>query len=122
MASEPWERERLELPIPTQPLAQRPLYPFGYGQGLGWRIKHQRDDVVARAQERLGFLCIRSGRPGMELRVGAEYLSSDRRLAWRPRPEVPRNGWPGFRRARAGPQPDRACHAGRRTLGRDSDL
>jgi hypothetical protein len=40
--------------------------PFS-GQGIGWRIQHQRDGLGARTQERLGFRCIGSGRPGLEL-------------------------------------------------------
>ena len=41
--------------------------PLAMGKGTGWRIQHQRDGLGTRTQERLGSLCIRSGRSGVEL-------------------------------------------------------
>ena len=40
--------------------------PMGMGNA-GRRIKHQRDDLGSRSQERLGLLCIRNRRPGLGL-------------------------------------------------------
>src|SRR4029077_11811762 len=71
----------------------------------GWWIQHQCDVLGTRAQERLGLFRVGGRRSRVELRVSAEYLSSNRRLAWRARPQVPWNGGPVFVQPAPDPNP-----------------
>jgi hypothetical protein len=78
--------------------------------------------VGTRPQKRLGLLRRRSGRQGVELRVGAKNLPPHRGLARRPRPRLPRHRRPGFCPATPRSQPDRTGHGRGRPLGRDPEL
>src|SRR6516164_1860292 len=101
MAFKPCERSRLGFSGSAKSASEWALNSGEYGQSPGWWIQYQCDDLGARAQERLGLLCVGSWRSRVELRVGAEYLSANRRLAWGTRSEISRNRRTGFCPARA---------------------
>src|SRR5215471_795274 len=59
------KREILAVRSRAEFTPQWPRHSHGHGKGAGRRIKHQRDDLGSRPQERLGLLCIRNWGPSV---------------------------------------------------------
>jgi len=121
VACEPGQRAGLELCGPTQPAPQRPLDPLLNGQGVGRRIKHQRDGVGARAQKRLDFFASEAGDDAW---CYESVLNIYRRIEdWHGVP-TPTTAEPAGRFTSSPPPipPDRTRRAQSRPLGRDPDI